>query len=372
MLLDRRRECAMLDGLLDAVRAGHGGVVVVRGEAGIGKTALLDYVAHSAADLQVVRVAGVESEMELVFAALHQFCGPMLDRLPLLPEPQRDALAIAFGLRSGPAPDHFLVGLAVLSLLSEAAEDRPLVCVVDDGQWLDRASGRALAFAARRLLAEPVLLVIAAREPGTDLRGLRELAVEGLPDAHARELLASVVRSPLDERVRERVLGEARGNPLALRELPRDGSLADLMGGFGLPGALPLADRIEEGFRRQIADLPAETRRLLRVAAACPIGDPARVWRAGRRLGVPVDAVTPAVEAGLIEFATWVRFRHPRRPLAVAGRHASRRHGRRRPVGRQRPACPGRPAGRGRPRRRRARAAAVCPQLPRLERPRLR
>jgi DNA-binding CsgD family transcriptional regulator len=285
--------------------------MVVRGEAGIGKTALLDYTAQAATDLRLVRVAGVESEMELAFAALHQFCSPMLGCLPLLPEPQRDALAIALGLRSGPAPDHFLVGLAVLSLLSEAAEDRPLVCLIDDGHWLDRASERALAFAARRLLAEPVLLVIAAREPGADLGGLPDLTVEGLPDAAARELLASVVRWPLDERVRERVLGEARGNPLALRELPRDGSLAELTGGFGLPGALPLVDRIEERFRRQIAGLPADTRRLLRVAAACPVGDPARVWHAGQRLGVPAEAAVPAVEAGLIEFATWVRFRHP-------------------------------------------------------------
>ncbi|MGO9779843.1 MAG: AAA family ATPase [Streptosporangiaceae bacterium] len=309
--LDRQRECEVLDGLLRAVRAGRGGVMVVRGEAGIGKSALLDYMARVAADLQLIRAAGVESEMELAFAALHQFCSPMLGCLPRLPEPQRDALATALGLRSGSPPDHFLVGLAVLSLLSEAAEDRPLVCLVDDGHWLDRASGRALAFAARRLLAEPVLLVIAAREPGADLRGLPDLAVEGLPDAEARQLLASVVRWTLDERVRERMLGEARGNPLALRELSRDGSLAELAGGLGLLGTPPLADRIEERFRRQIADLPADSRRLLRVAAGCPVGDPARVWRAGRRLGVPVEAAAPAVEAGLIEFGTWVRFRHP-------------------------------------------------------------
>jgi DNA-binding CsgD family transcriptional regulator len=309
--LDRQRECELLDGLLHKVRAGRGGVMVVRGEAGIGKSALLDYTARAAADLRLVRVAGVESEMELAFAALHQFCTPILDCLPLLPEPQRDALAIALGLRSGPAPDQFLVGLAVLSLLSQAAEDRPLVCLIDDGHWLDRASERALAFAARRLLAEPVLLVIAAREPGADLGGLPDLIVEGLPDGHARELLASVVRWPLDEAVRERVLAEARGNPLALRELPRDGSFAELTGGFGLPGTLPLVDRIEDRFRRQIAGLPAGTRRLLRVAAACPVGDPARVWRAGQLLGVPGEAAAPAVEAGLIEFATWVRFRHP-------------------------------------------------------------
>jgi DNA-binding CsgD family transcriptional regulator len=309
--LDRQQECKLLDGLLGAVRAGQGGVLVVRGEAGIGKSALLDYTAQAAADLRLIRAAGVESEMELAFAALHQFCSPLLSHLPRLPEPQRDALATALGLRSGSQPDHFLVGLGVLSLLSEAAEDGPLVCLVDDGHWLDRASGRALAFAARRLLAEPVLIVIAARDPGADLGGLPDLTVEGLPDAQARQLLASVVQWPLDERIRERVLGEARGNPLALRELPHDSSLTELAASFGMPSRLPLVDRIEDRFRRQIAGLPPDTQLLLRVAAACPVGDPARVWRASGRLGVPPQAAAAAVEAGLIDFGTWVRFRHP-------------------------------------------------------------
>jgi hypothetical protein len=310
-LLGRQRERGVLHRLLDAVRGGRGGVLVVHGEAGIGKTALLDDAARAASSLRLVRVAGVESEIELAFGALHQLCLPVLDRLPRLPEPQRDALGTALGLRSGPAPDHFLVGLAVLSLLSEAAEDGPLVCLVDDGHWLDGASMRALAFAARRLLAEPVLLVIAARQPGADLRGLPDLAVEGLPDAEARELLASVVRLPLDERVSGRVLGEAHGNPLALLELTRGGSLTEFAGGIGLPDALPVPGRIHDGFRRQIADLPPDTRRLLQLAAADPVGDPARVWRAARHLGVPQQAVTAALEAGLVEFATWVRFRHP-------------------------------------------------------------
>jgi DNA-binding CsgD family transcriptional regulator len=309
--LDRRRECAVLDELLDAVRRRRGGVVVVRGEAGIGKTALLDYAAGAARDVNLVRVAGVESELELAFAVLHQLCTPILDRLPLLPEPQRGALATAFGLRSGPPPDQFLVGLGVLSLLSEAAEERPLVCLVDDGHFMDRASSQALGFVARRLMAEPVLLVIAVREPGAELHGLPDLAVDGLSNEHARELLDLVLRRPVDERVLERFLDEARGNPLALLELPRDYSVADLVDGSHLPVASSLASRIQEVFRRQITELPAGTRLLLRVAAADPVGDPTRVWLAGQRLGVPAEAATPAIEAGLIEFATWVRFRHP-------------------------------------------------------------
>jgi hypothetical protein len=195
---------------------------------------LLDYAVKSAADLRVVRAVGVESEMELVFAALHQFCGPMLDRLGRLPGPQRDALRTAFGLQAGPAPDRFLVGLAALSLLSEAAEERPLVCVIDDAQWLDRASAQALAFAVRRLLAESVLVIFAARQPGAELAGLPELAVEGLREEDARKLLGSVVRWPLDERVRDQIVAETRGNPLALLELPRGRSPAELAGRFGL------------------------------------------------------------------------------------------------------------------------------------------
>ncbi|GIJ54391.1 helix-turn-helix transcriptional regulator [Virgisporangium aurantiacum] len=310
-LLGRQRECAALDGLMDTVRGGRGGVLVMHGEAGIGKTALLDHVAGTASDVRMVRVAGVESEMELAFAALHQLCAPLLDHLPALPGPQHDALATAFGRHAGPTPDHFLVGLAVLSLLSEAAGERPLVCLVDDGQWLDHASGRALAFAARRLLAEPVLLVIATREPGADLAGLPDLPVHGVPDAQARDLLASVLRWPLDERIRERILAEARGNPLALLELPRGRSQVDLAGGFAVPDPQPLSRRIEESFGRQIACLPADTRRLLLLAAADPVGDPALVWAAARRLGLPAEAAVAAEEAGLIEFTTRVRFRHP-------------------------------------------------------------
>ena len=310
-LRGRRSECAVLDGLLEGVRAGHSEVLVVRGEAGVGKTALLDYAVAPALDLRVVRVVGVESEMELAFAALHQLCAPVLDHVGGLPGPQRAALRAAFGLEDGPAPDRFLVGLAVLGLLSEMAGERPLVCVVDDAQWLDRASAQALAFVARRLQAESVMMLFAAREPGTDLGGLPELVVEGLRDVEARELLDSVVRWPLDERVRERFVAETQGNPLALLELPLGLSPAELAGGFGLPDALPVPGRIQESFGRRVEGLPKETRLLLAVAAAEPVGDPALVWRAAGRLGIPAHASGPAAEAGLVQFGARVRFRHP-------------------------------------------------------------
>src|SRR5271169_2030173 len=201
-LLDREAERAALDGLLEDLRSGRGRALVVRGEAGVGKSALLES-AIGAAGMRVARAAGVESEMELAFAGLHQLCAPLLDRLEHLPGPQRDALEIAFGLRAGAAPDRFMVGLAVLTLLAEVAEDRPLLCVVDDAQWLDRASAQVLAFAARRLVAEPVGLVFAVREPGEQFGGLADLEVRGLPDQHARALLGSVVRFRLDDRVRD-------------------------------------------------------------------------------------------------------------------------------------------------------------------------
>jgi DNA-binding CsgD family transcriptional regulator/tetratricopeptide (TPR) repeat protein len=310
-LRGRRGECERLDRLLAGVRGGSSGVLVLRGEAGVGKTALLDYVVESAADLQVVQAAGVESEMELAFAALHQLCAPALDRLGRLPGPQRDALGTAFGLQAGAVPDRFLVGLAVLSLLSEAAGERPLVCVIDDAQWLDKASAQALAFVARRLAADPVLVLFAVREPGADLRGLPELVVEGLREADARELLASVVQGPLDERVRQRIVAETRGNALALLELPRGLSQAELAVGFGLAGALPLPGRIEQSFLRRVEGLPAETRLLLVVAAAEPVGDPALVWRAASRIGLSVESADCAEAAGLLEIGSRIRFRHP-------------------------------------------------------------
>jgi DNA-binding CsgD family transcriptional regulator len=306
MLLDRLPERAALSGLLEAARAGRSGVLVVRGEPGVGKTALLDWAVESAAGLRVVRVAGVESEMELAFAALQQVCGPMLDQLGGLPDPQRAALGVAFGLNAGPAPDRFLVGLAALSLLSEAAEQQPLLCVIDDAQWLDRASALVLAFVARRLLADPVALVVATREPGEEYRGLPELLVGGLREGDARELLGSVVRGPLDERVRDRIVAETRGNPLALLELPQ--GMADMPGVSGVAG---LSGRIEDSFRRRLEVLPAATRLLMLVAAAEPVGEPALVWRAAERLGIGAGAVAPAADAGLLVIGERVMFRHP-------------------------------------------------------------
>src|SRR3954471_784745 len=314
VLLGRRSECETLDRLVATVRGGESAVLVVRGEAGVGKSALLAYLIERASGCRIARAAGVESEMELPFAGLHQLCGPMLDRLDRLPAPQRDALATAFGLSAGEPPDRFLVGLAVLSLLSEAAEDAPLVCAVDDAQWQDRASVQTLAFVARRLLAEAVGLVFAVREPSPtqDLAGLPELLVGGLDEGDAAALLHSAILGRLDERVTDRIVTEARGNPLALLELPRGLTSAELGGGFGVPQvAVPLARRIEQSFLRQLESVPAETRRLLLTAAAEPLGDVTLLWRAAGRLGLSIDAAAPAQAAGLIELGARVRFRHP-------------------------------------------------------------
>jgi DNA-binding CsgD family transcriptional regulator len=310
MLRGRRAECGALDELLEGVRGGRGAVLVVRGEAGVGKTALLDYAVESAPDLRSVRAAGVEPEMGLAFAGLHQLCGPVLDRLGCLPGPQRDALAIAFGLEAGPAPDRFLVGLAVLSLMSEVAAHQPLVCVVDDVQWLDRASVQVLAFAVRRLLAEAVLVLFAAREPDADLAGWPELTVAGLRHGDARELLGSAIRWPLDERVADRIVAETRGNPRALLELPGGRSPAELAGGFGLPAA----DRAGESFLGRVESLPEPTRLLLAVTAADPTGDRALVRRAAGRLGLGVEVAEQAEETGLLDIGGLggqVVFRHP-------------------------------------------------------------
>jgi DNA-binding CsgD family transcriptional regulator/tetratricopeptide (TPR) repeat protein len=310
-LLGRRNESATLNGLLEAVRAGESRALVIRGDPGIGKTALLEYVVERATGCRVAQAAGVQAEMELAFAGLHQLCAPMLDRLERLPGPQRDALGSAFGLAAGDAPNRFLVGLAVLSLLAEVSEERPLVCLVDDAQWLDHASAQALVFVARRLLAESVAMVFAVRTGGEEqeLTGLPELVIEGLNDRDARALLA--LQGPVGERVRDRIVAEARGNPLALLELPRAMTPAELAGGFRRLDAPGLAGRIEESFRRRLDPLPAETRQLLLIAAAEPVGDPAMLWRAAERLGIAADAATPATAADLFELGARVRFRHP-------------------------------------------------------------
>jgi DNA-binding CsgD family transcriptional regulator len=312
-LRGRRREREALDRLLAGVRAGESQVLVVRGEAGMGKTALLHYLLERASDCRVARAAGVESEMELAFAGLHQLCAPFLDGLERLPGPQRDALATAFGLSSGEPPDRFLVGLAVLSLLADAAEQQPLICLVDDAHWLDRVSAQTLAFVARRVLAERVALVFAVREPSEEqeLAGLRELLVRGLSDGDAGALLDSVISGPVDGRVRERIVAETRGNPLALLELPHGLTPAELAFGFGLPDTMPMASRIEEGFLRRLEPLPAQTRSFLLAAAVEPVGDLALLWRAAEQLEIGADAAAAAEAAGLIELGARVRFRHP-------------------------------------------------------------
>jgi DNA-binding CsgD family transcriptional regulator len=310
-LIGRRRERQVLDGVIKAVRGGGSRALVVRGEPGVGKTALLDYLVEQAVDCRVARAAGVQSEMELAYAGMHQLLAPALDHLERLPVPQRDALRTAFGIAVGPAPDRFFVALAVLSLLSEVAEEEPLICLIDDEQWLDRASAQVLAFVARRLDADPVGLVFAARVRNDDVAGLQELVVEGLPDGDAAALLDSVLTAPLDALVRDQLASETRGNPLALVELARASAPADLAGGFALPGRGSLSRSIEESFRRRLDALPAGSRRLLALAAADPTGEPLLVWRAARRLGIEADAASPAAQDGLLEIGTRVRFRHP-------------------------------------------------------------
>ncbi|MFI1996092.1 AAA family ATPase [Actinoplanes sp. NPDC020271] len=319
MLRGRNREQAALAGLLQATRGGRSGVLVVVGEAGIGKSALLDAAVESAKGLRIARVAGVESEMELPFAALQRLCGPVLDHLDRLPAPQREALEMTFGLRGVAAPEPFFVGLAVLTLLAEVATERPLFCVVDDAQWLDQASAQTLAFVARRLHAESVVMVFATRESDSSGR-LPELPVAGLSERDARELLESVVRWPLDADVRSALLAEARGNPLALLELPLSWSPARLAGGFGLAQG---HGRIEESFLRRIDELPAEARLLLLLAAADPVGDAFLPRRAAAHLGLGPEAGDPLHAAGLLQIRSRVVFRHTLVRSAVYGAASS-------------------------------------------------
>jgi DNA-binding CsgD family transcriptional regulator len=311
VLRGRGTESAVLEGIIMALRQGEGRTLLLLGEAGIGKTALLEYLIGAASGLRVLRAVGVESEMELAYAALHQLCAPILERVERLPGPMRDALEIVFGLREGPGPDRLLVGLGVLTLLSEAVEEGSLVCVVDDAQWLDQASARTLAFVARRLLAEPVGLVFAAREAAQELRGLPQLEVRGLGDQDARVLLARAVPGRLDGRVRDRIVAETHGNPLALLELPRGMSAPELAGGFGLPPGADLPGHIERHYLRRIRGLPETTQRLLLLAAADPVGDAALVWRAAKRLEIDRGALAAATGAELLEIGASVRFRHP-------------------------------------------------------------
>jgi DNA-binding CsgD family transcriptional regulator len=312
-LQDRREERAALDALLLRARDGTSGAIVLRGQSGVGKTALLDELLARAAGFRVVRASGVESEMELAFAGLHQLCTPLLSRLDRLPAPQRDALGTAFGLHAGDPPDRFLVGLAVLTLLSEAAAQQPLVCLLDDAQWLDRASAQVLGFVARRLGGESVVLIFARRDSVEvqELAGVSELTVAPLRDADARALLASAMPGKLDESVRNRIVAEARGNPLAILELPRGWTPAALAGGFGFPEGVSVSGRIEESFRRRLTPLTEDSKRLLLVAAAEPVGDPALIWTAAGRLGISAEAADPATAAGLLEVGAQLRFRHP-------------------------------------------------------------
>ena len=327
-LINRQTECLLLDQLLAAVRGGESRALVLYGEPGVGKTELLEYLLGRASEARwrVMSVAGVESEMELAFASLHQLCTPFLDHLSAIPKPQQDALSTTFGLIAGPTPDRFLVGLAVLSLLAEAAAEAPLLCTVDDSQWLDGASAQVLAFVARRLGSESVAMVFAARVTTAQMAGLPNTVVEGLADEHALALLGSVVPGPVDPRVRDEIVAETRGNPLALLELPRGMTAAQLAGGFGIPGALGLPVRIEESFLGRVKALPPEARRLLLLAAAEPLGDSALLWRAASRVGIIAAAAPPLEDAGLIVFGTrsvsvthWYARRSTSRPRLTRG-----------------------------------------------------
>lgn len=311
-LLGRNNEIEILRSLISTVRGGQCQVLVLRGEAGVGKTTLLSHLTEVAATFRTIQVSGVESDMELAYAGIQQLCAPLMGHLDELPRPQHEALSVAFGRDTGPTPDRFLVGLAVLSLLAAAAGEQPLLCVIDDAQWLDQVSVQTLGFVARRLMAEPVALVFGVRDTGAEvLAGLPEMRVEGLPDVDARNLLESVMVGGIDPRVRDRLVAETRGNPLALLEVPRTVSAAGLAGGFWNVGAHNSPGRIEESFVRRIQALPEATRMLLLVASAEPVGDSALFLRAAAGLGIPVDALAPAEAAGVIEFSTRMRFYHP-------------------------------------------------------------
>jgi DNA-binding CsgD family transcriptional regulator len=312
-LLGRRNECQTLDGFLADVLSGRSQVIVLRGEAGVGKSALLGYLSERVDGWHVARAVGVESEMEMAYSGLHQLCGPMLDRLDRLPAPQRDALATVFGRSAGFAPDRFLVGLATLTLFAEVAEEEPLVCIVDDAQWLDRASAQILGFVARRLLAERVALVCAARTGiGDDvLTGLPELFIHGLGHSNALALLLENMHGPLDAAVCDQIIAESHGNPLALLELPRSWNVVDLAGGFGIPGSQTVVSKIEQSYARRLVQLPSDTQLLVLAAAAEPLGDPVLLHRAAETVGLDMAAADPAMDAGLLKIGGRVEFAHP-------------------------------------------------------------
>ncbi len=314
-LLGRRVECEALDRLLADAVAGTSQALVLRGEAGVGKTALLGYLSERAetSGSRITWAAGVESEMELAYSSLHQLCVTMLDHLERLPVPQRAALETVFGLSEGPAPDPFLVGLATLTLFADVSEDQPLVCIVDDSQWLDQASARILAFVARRLLAERVAIVCGARTGLGDsvMAGLPELLVGALDDRDARALLLENLIGPLDAAVCDQIVAESHGNPLALLEFPRTWNAAELAGGFGFPESHPIASKIEEGYVRRLHRLPSDTQLLVLVATAEPLGDPVLLHTAAKSLEIDTTAVDAAVDAGLLTIARRVEFAHP-------------------------------------------------------------
>ncbi len=309
----RRREREALDRLVADVVAGESRVLVLRGDAGVGKSALLGHLSQLVADWRVVPLAGAESGMEFAYSGLHDLCTPLMDHLDELPVPQRDALATVLGIASGPSPDPFVVALATLSLVAAAAEAQPLACIVDDAQWLDPATARILAFVARRLLAERVALVCAARTgPGDGvLSGLPSLPIPRLTDADARTLLLDSLHGPLDAAVVDRIVAECHGIPLALLELPRTWTVEELAGGFGLPENRSVAGRIEQSYLQRLSQLPTHTQLLVLVAAADPLGDPALLGRAAEHLGLDMKVADPAVDAGLLRLRARVEFAHP-------------------------------------------------------------
>lgn len=311
MFVGRSREFNQLDGLLAPARQGRSGVLVIRGEPGVGKTKLLETLVSSAIDWRVMGTVGVESEAEFPFAALHQLTRPLMEALQQLPVPQRNALGGAFGLTAGPPPERFLVGLAILSLFSAAAREKPLLCIVDDAQWLDRESAQILAFVARRLLTDPIVMLFGTRNDKDELVGLPELVLEGLADDDADILLSTVVDRRLTRGLRNRIIAETQGNPLALLELPRDLTASELAVGFGGPVEGSLSRRIEETFGRRIHQLPPAARQLLLVAAADQLGQAAKVWRAAESLGIGREAAQSAEAAELLSMDVVVRFRHP-------------------------------------------------------------